>query len=194
LQGADKAFAKALPALAFWRAMAYLADNTQPVGADMRLVLISAAIWFALDQVTKYAVVHAMNLLERGVIEVAPPFLTFRMGWNTGINFGLFSGGPETTRWILIAVAAVIVGWLLWWAKTGLTRPIALLATGAVIGGALGNTLDRVLYGAVADFLNMSCCGIQNPFAFNVADIGIFAGAFGLLIFANDSKMPRDGA
>jgi signal peptidase II len=160
----------------------------------MRLVLISAAIWFALDQLSKYVVVHAMDLATRGVIEVAPPYLVFVMGWNTGINFGLFSGGPEGTRWILVAIAVAITAWLLWWAKNGLTRPIALISAGAVIGGALGNTLDRLLYGAVADFLNMSCCGIQNPFAFNVADIGIFAGAFGLLIFANDSKMPRDDA
>jgi signal peptidase II len=160
----------------------------------MRLVLISAAIWFALDQASKYAVVHGMGLIERGVIDVAPPFLTFRMGWNTGINFGLFSGGPEITRWILIGIAAAITLWLLWWARTGLTRPIALISAGAIIGGALGNSLDRLIYGAVADFLNMSCCGIQNPFAFNVADIGIFAGALGLLIFADPAKMPRDDA
>jgi signal peptidase II len=160
----------------------------------MKLLLISAAIWFALDQGSKYAVVHAMGLIERGIIEVAPPYLTFKMGWNTGINFGLFAGGPEVTRWVLIAVALGITGWLLWWAKHGLTRPIALISAGAVIGGALGNTLDRLMYGAVADFLNMSCCGIDNPFAFNVADIGIFGGALGLLIFGNDSKMDRDGA
>jgi signal peptidase II len=160
----------------------------------MKLLLISAAIWFALDQGSKYVVVHAMGLIERGIIEVFPPFLTFKMGWNTGINFGLFSGGPEVMRWVLIAVALGITGWLVWWAKHGLTRPIALISAGAVIGGALGNTFDRALYGAVADFLNMSCCGITNPFAFNVADIGIFAGAFGLLIFANEAKMDRDGA
>ena len=160
----------------------------------MKLLLISAAIWLALDQISKYVVVHAMGLATRGIIEVFPPFLTFKMGWNTGINFGLFSGGPEVTRWILVAIAVAITTWLLWWARNGLTRPIALVAGGALVGGALGNTIDRVIYGAVADFLNMSCCGIVNPFAFNVADIGIFAGAFGLLIFANDSKMPRDGA
>jgi signal peptidase II len=160
----------------------------------MKLLLISAAIWFALDQGSKYVVVHAMDLISRGVIEVAPPILTFKMGWNTGINFGLFSGGPEMTRWILIAIAIAITSWLTWWAKNGLTRPIALIAAGAVVGGALGNTIDRLVYGEVADFLNMSCCGIDNPFAFNVADIGIFAGALGLLIFANDSKMGRDGA
>jgi len=160
----------------------------------MKLLLISATIWFALDQLSKYVVVHAMGLATRGYIEVFPPFLTFRMGWNTGINFGLFSGGPEVTRWILVAIGLAVTAWLTWWARNGLTRPVALIAAGAIVGGALGNTLDRVIYGAVADFLNMSCCGIDNPFAFNIADVGIFAGAFGLLIFANDSKMPRDGA
>ena len=155
----------------------------------MRLVLMSAAIWFALDQGSKYAVVHAMGLIERGVIEVFPPLLTFKMGWNTGINFGIGAGGPEVMRWVLIGVAVLICGWLIYWAKTGITRPIALLSAGAVIGGALGNTLDRLIYGAVADFLNTSCCGINNPFAFNVADIGIFVGAFGLLIFADPTKI-----
>ena len=155
----------------------------------MRLVFLSAALWFVLDQGSKYVVVHAMNLIERGIIEVFPPLLTFRMGWNTGINFGLGAGGPGIMRWVLIGIAVVICAWLIYWAKTGLTRPVALISAGAVIGGALGNTLDRIIYGAVADFLNMSCCGIDNPFAFNVADIGIFAGAFGLLIFADQTKM-----
>jgi signal peptidase II len=59
---------------------------------------------------------------------------------------------------------------------------------GSVIGGALANALDRVLVGAVVDFLNMSCCGIANPFAFNLADVGIVAGAIGLLIFADAPK------
>lgn len=158
----------------------------------MKLLWISAAIWFVLDQLSKYIIVHAMGLLERGVIEVAPPFLTFKMGWNRGVNFGLMSGGPETMRWVLIAVALGICTWLIWWARHGLSRPMALISAGAVVGGALGNTIDRLVYGAVADFLNMSCCGIVNPFVFNIADIGIFAGAFGLLLFGNDPKMARD--
>jgi len=62
------------------------------------------------------------------------------------------------------------------------------LGAGLVVGGAIGNALDRVIYGAVADFLNMSCCGLNNPYVFNVADIAIFAGA-GLLIWhSGDQK------
>ena len=85
-------------------------------------------------------------------------------------------------------LALGISAWVFWWARS-LERPIALLSAGAIVGGALGNALDRVVYGAVADFLNMSCCGIQNPFTFNIADIGIFAGAFGLILFADTKKI-----
>jgi signal peptidase II len=154
----------------------------------MRILGISALFWFFADQISKYAVLYGAGLLERGVIEVAPPYLVFRLGYNTGINFGLMAGGPEVTRWVLIGIALAVSAWLLWWARTGLTRPLALIAAGAVIGGALANPLDRLLVGAVVDFLNMSCCGIDNPFAFNVADIGIVVGALGLLIFADPPK------
>lgn len=155
----------------------------------MRLVFISAGVWFVLDQLSKWAVVHWMNLAERGVIEVLPPYLVFVMGWNTGINFGIGAGGPEVMRWGLVLLTIGICCWLLIWSKTGLTKPLAHISAGAVIGGALGNALDRVIYGAVADFLNMSCCGINNPFAFNVADIGIVGGAVGLLVFADQTKI-----
>ena len=62
------------------------------------------------------------------------------------------------------------------------------LAGGLLLGGALGNVIDRLLYGAVADFLNMSCCGISNPYAFNVADISIFVGAVGLAFLSDEGK------
>ena len=52
----------------------------------------------------------------------------------------------------------------------------------------MGNVVDRLIYGAVADFLNMSCCGIENPFAFNVADIAVFAGALGLVVFTGKGR------
>ena len=155
----------------------------------MRILYLSAAFWFGLDQISKYLVLHSAGLAERGVIEVFPPYLVFRLGYNTGINFGLFAGGPEATRYLLIAVALVISAWLWWWARNGMTRRIALVSAGAVIGGALANSVDRALQGAVIDFLNMSCCGIENPFAFNIADVAIVGGAIGLLIFADTSKM-----
>jgi len=62
------------------------------------------------------------------------------------------------------------------------------ISGGLLIGGALGNVIDRVIYGAVADFLNMSCCGISNPFSFNVADVAVFAGAIGIILFTGQKK------
>ncbi len=149
----------------------------------MKRVFIAAVIIFALDQATKYLVVQWLNLKSLGSINVLPPLLNFRMAWNEGINFGLL----DVSRWVLIAVALVISGAVLYWIRNE-ERPIAQISGGVLIGGALGNVLDRLIYGAVADFLNMSCCGIENPFSFNVADIAIFAGAFGLILFTTDKK------
>ncbi|MEM8776117.1 MAG: signal peptidase II [Pseudomonadota bacterium] len=149
----------------------------------MRLVAIVAAIVFVIDQVIKYWVVHVLNLKEVRAIDVFPPYLNFRMAWNTGINFGIFSGASPIV-WILVAFA--IVGFVLWWVFKDPQGKWQLISAGLLVGGALGNVVDRIIYGAVADFLNMSCCGWNNPTAFNVADISIFAGAIGLVLFTKD--------
>lgn len=155
----------------------------------MRRVFITAVAVFALDQISKWLVLAVLNLPERISIDVLPPLLNLRMAWNRGINFGLFSGDSDIMRWLLIGIAVVISGWVLWWMRRE-PRPLAHVSAGLLIGGALGNVLDRVLYGAVADFLNMSCCGIDNPYAFNVADIAIFLGAIGLILFTGEKKTP----
>ncbi|WP_371038023.1 MULTISPECIES: signal peptidase II [unclassified Rhodosalinus] len=149
----------------------------------MRLVIQVAAAVFVLDQALKYYVVHWLGLARLGAIDVLPPFLNLRMAWNTGINFGLFAGGSETARWVLIVVALAITAAVTVWMWREPPGVAGRVSAGLLVGGALGNVVDRVLYGAVADFLNMSCCGIENPYAFNVADIAIFAGALGLVFF-----------
>lgn len=158
----------------------------------MRLAGIVAGATFVLDQVTKLAVVQGLNLIERGVIEVLPPLLVFRMAWNRGVNFGLFAHDAEVMRWVLVAVALAISAWVWVWIRREGGTPAQQWAAGLLIGGALGNVIDRIVYGAVADFLNMSCCGIENPYAFNVADIAIFLGAVGL-IFVTGGKPAKDG-
>lgn len=146
-----------------------------------RIILLVAFAVFAADQLSKWYVLEVLGLRDRLAIPVLPPFLNFRMAWNTGINFGLFGSGPGATRWVLIGISVVVSVALSWWVLRRRESALALGA-GLVIGGALGNAIDRLQHGAVADFLNTSCCGINNPFSFNIADIAIFAGAVWLAI------------
>lgn len=147
------------------------------------------AFWvFLLDQASKYIVVHVMDLRNLGRIDLLPPFVNLRMAWNTGINFGLLGGEAAMIRWLLVGVALVIVGAVLWWVHRDPGTWAHRVAAGLLIGGALGNVIDRLIYGAVADFLNMSCCGIDNPYAFNIADIAVFAGAFGMVLLPTEKK------
>lgn len=155
----------------------------------MRGLWSAALLVLILDQASKWAVVWGLNLKDRLVIDVAPPYLRFVMGWNEGINFGLFSGGPGAARWVLIALALAICAWVIRFARADGQRRV-LWAAGALVGGALGNVVDRLRFGAVADFLNMSCCGINNPFAFNLADVAVFAGAAGLVLWARPANTP----
>ena len=148
----------------------------------MRALWIAAALAFAIDQATKYGVIWGLDLIGKRVIEVAPPYLVFVKGLNTGVNFGLFAGGSDALRYGLIALAIGLSALVIYWARS-FTRRIEFVSAGLLVGGAAGNALDRVFHPGVLDFLNMSCCGIRNPYIFNVADIFIFAGAIGLVLF-----------
>ncbi|MGB8621498.1 MAG: signal peptidase II [Paracoccaceae bacterium] len=156
----------------------------------MRLIAIAALAVLVLDQATKYLVVFGLDLRGRQAIDVLPPFLNFRMAWNRGVNFGLFAHDADVMRWVLVGIALAISLWVVIWAARAAHRPIVLVSAGVLVGGALGNALDRVFLGAVADFLNMSCCGIRNPFSFNVADTAVFAGVAGLVLFTGRQKTP----
>lgn len=157
----------------------------------MRLLILFAALALLIDQGSKYAVVHGMELFRRRAIDVLPPLLNFRYGENRGINFGLFDGGSDTARWVLIVFSILVVGAVTWWVRSRKKPPIVMISAGLLVGGALGNVVDRLLYGYVLDFLNMSCCGIDNPFVFNVADIFIFLGALGLILFDDSGKAKK---
>ena len=150
-------------------------------------------IWAALaslflEQASKYLVIHWMQLWRVRSIDVFPPFLNFRYAENEGINFGLFGDGSDVMRWVLIGVSLVICIAVAIWIRGWHPSRWMQFSAGLVIGGALGNVADRLMYGYVLDFLNMSCCGINNPFSFKVADIFIFAGAAGLIFFENRDK------
>jgi signal peptidase II len=141
------------------------------------------AFWvFLLDQASKWLVVHWLDLRTQMEIDLLPPWLNLRMAWNRGVNFGLLA--DIDMRWALVALALAISVFVVLWVRREGGGRLVLVSAGLLVGGALGNVVDRVLYGAVADFLNMSCCGIDNPYAFNVADIAVFVGAVGLVLFA----------
>jgi len=154
----------------------------------MGILFKTAAYVFVIDQISKIFIVQFLNLASVGAIDVFPPYLNLRMAWNRGVNFGLFASDVNIMRWVLIAIALAITVWVIVWMRRERPGRWGMVSAGLLVGGALGNVVDRVIYGAVADFLNMSCCGFENPYAFNVADISIFAGAIGLVIFTGDKK------
>ena len=156
----------------------------------MRALALTAAATLAADQALKWYVVVTLDLANELFIEVWPPFLNLAMAWNRGVNFGLFAGDSDVARWVLIGLALAICVWVIRWARAEPGNHGMQIATGLLVGGALGNVIDRIRWGAVADFLNMSCCGWQNPWAFNLADIAIFVGAFGLIMTAGRKNAP----
>jgi signal peptidase II len=150
--------------------------NLQLTGPLTRLGLIVAALVFAADQLTKYWVLKIVNLDERPPIQITP-FADLAMAWNKGVSYGLLSTHMQE---LLVALSlAITVMLVIWLAKA--TKPLVAASFGMLIGGALGNALDRVLHGAVADFVHLHW-GTWSWYIFNVADIAIVAGV-ALLIY-----------
>lgn len=139
----------------------------------------------ALDQASKYLVVERMHLDVLGTIHVSP-FLNFRMAWNRGINFGLLSDGAAFVPWLLLTLATLLGTGLLLAAHKA-SSLFRATAFGIAAGGAFGNAIDRLRHGVVADFMNVSCCGLHNPWSFNVADIAIVIG-FGMLLWPERTR------
>lgn len=139
----------------------------------MRRGLIVALAIVALDQAVKAWIVGFFAVRSTDVVRVLPVF-NLVMAWNRGVSFGLFNSGHGTL--LFAALAAVIVAALLWWLsrarETGLQ-----VAIGLVIGGAVGNIVDRLARGAVVDFLDFHLGGLH-WFAFNLADTAICLGVF----------------
>jgi len=141
----------------------------------------------ALDQAAKWWVLNVVMTPPR-VIEVTP-FFNLVLGWNRGVSFGLFNSDSPVNDWLLpLVTAAITIALVVWMIGAG-RRPVAL-ALGLVVGGALGNLIDRLRFGAVADYLDFHAFGYHWP-AFNVADTGIAVGAMALVfdsLFVADEK------
>ena len=136
---------------------------------------------------SKWLVVFYFELQQKLYLNLNNQFMNFYMAWNKGINFGLFEGDSTVQAYILTAISIIISLAFFVWLRNS-TRFLMQILASLVIGGALGNAIDRLLYGAVADFINVTCCGIRNPYSFNLADVFIFIGLIGLLIFKFDEK------
>ena len=159
----------------------------------MRVAIGVLGLTVIADQASKWWVIDRLALDQRLFIPVIDPYLNFAMAWNTGINFGLFGSDSDVMRYVLVAIALAISAFVWVWVKREGPTLWLQIGAGLLIGGALGNVIDRLRWGAVADFINMSCCGLRNPYSFNIADAAIFVGAVALIVFSGrgSSKQPQ---
>jgi signal peptidase II len=143
----------------------------------------AALIVALLDQALKLWLLFVFRLADKGAVAVAP-FVDLVLTWNSGISYGWFQQEGPFGQWALLALKAIAV-LLLWiWLARAATRPTAL-ALGLIIGGAIGNAVDRLAYGAVADFLLLhaeTSTWRFNWYVFNLADVAIVAGV-GVLLY-----------
>ncbi len=152
--------------------------GTRRSAAALKLGLAAAVCLTVLDQLSKWFIVFNVMQPPRS-IEVTP-FFNIVMAWNRGVSFGMFASDSPNAPWFLTALALAIVLALLFWLWRAENR-IQALAIGLVIGGAVGNVVDRLRFGAVADFLDFHWAGYHFP-AFNLADSAISVGV-ALLLF-----------
>jgi lipoprotein signal peptidase len=163
----------------------------------LRLGLTLAAVILVADQVSKWFILETLDLDEVGQIPLIAwgPFgFDLTMVWNRGVTFGLLAGDAAWTQIALGALALVIAGFLLRWMARAENRATAL-ALGAVVGGAIGNVIDRIRFGAVVDFLDAHAWG-WHWYVFNVADAAIVCGVAALVADAlfRPKAEPKEGA
>jgi signal peptidase II len=152
------------------------------VTRPLRAGVIAAIIVLALDQASKYWLLFVFDIGHRGAVRLTP-FFDLVLAWNVGISFGWFQNDSPAAQIALMAVKAVAVVVLAIWMARSRTL-LATVALGLIIGGAVGNAIDRFAYGAVADFALFHVQIGGKPFdwyVFNLADVAIVAGVAALL-------------
>ncbi len=144
--------------------------------------LVIIAIACVADQALKFWLLDVFDLANRGVVKLAP-FVDLVLAWNTGISFSWFQQEGELGQAALLAFKAIAVALLWIWLARSSSR-LSALALGLIIGGAIGNAIDRVIHGAVLDFVLLylqTATWRFNWYVFNLADVAIVAGVIGLL-------------
>lgn len=157
--------------------------------------LLVAAIVLIADQASKNWVLYGLGFINCPAclpVEVTP-FFNLTMVWNEGISYGLFPADSANEKYLLIGFSLVMALILTWWLFRADSRWLGL-GLGLVIGGAIGNVIDRFLYGAVVDFFHLHAYG-YSWYVFNVADAAIVFGVGAILIDAVFMGRPSaDGA
>ncbi|MDN3275252.1 signal peptidase II [Frankia sp. RB7] len=148
----------------------------------LRAGILAALVTLVADQVSKLWLLNGFGLARRGVVQVMP-FFDLVLAWNIGISFGWLQNDGQAAQLALMAVKVVAVIALAIWMARSRTR-LATVALGLIIGGAVGNGIDRLAYGAVVDFalFHIEIGGNNyNWYVFNLADVAIVAGVAALL-------------
>ena len=152
------------------------------LNSPLRAGIFAAIATLIVDQASKLWLLFVFDLGHRGVVKVTP-FFDLVLAWNIGISFGWFQSDSAAAQIALMAIKAVAVVVLAIWMARSQT-PLATVALGLIIGGAIGNAIDRLAYGAVVDF---ALFHVQigektlNWYVFNLADAAIVAGVAALL-------------
>ena len=148
--------------------------------------LVALAV-LAADQASKYWVLNVIHLPDVGQIRLAP-VLNLTMVWNRGVTFGMLNGLGASSHVVLAVLALAVVGILAFWLRRADSSVVAA-ALGAIAGGAVGNVIDRLRFGAVVDFIHAHLGG-WSWYVFNVADAAIVCGVAALLL---EGLLPRRG-
>jgi len=169
--------------------------NTGDLAAAVRRARLTAAataiVLLVADQASKAVLIDLFDGMPGRGMEVLP-FFNLVMVWNRGVSFGMF-GDSALAPWVLVLVSLAIVAGLLIWIRR-LEHVWTAIALGGIVGGAVGNVIDRLRYGAVADFFDFHVGGWHWP-AFNIADAGIVIGVGMLMldsIFGKEAKATHE--
>ena len=154
----------------------------------LRRGLLIATCVLVLDQAVKYAMLRYLIDGFRPHVELLP-FFNLVVVWNYGVSFGMFNTGSSSAAHLFAALAMAIVAGLVWWLRNAENATV-VVALGLVVGGAVGNVVDRLRFGAVFDFFDFHAFGYHWP-AFNVADAGITLGV--ACLFFDAFFGPRSG-
>jgi len=160
----------------------YVVDGFARMTSPVRAGIIAAIVTLVLDQASKLWLLFVFDIAHRGAVKVTP-FFDLVLAWNIGISFGWFQSDSPAAQITLMLIKAVAVVVLAIWMARSRTL-LATVALGLIIGGAIGNAIDRFAYGAVVDF---ALFHVQigektlNWYVFNLADVAIVAGVAALL-------------